>query len=62
MKDKKLILSIITITIAVAALVLCFAATLSFADSSDTVYCETEEEAATDCGLIFRAVKARAGE
>ena len=48
MKDKKLILSIITITIAVAALVLCFAATLSFADSSDTVYCETEEEAAAE--------------
>lgn len=48
MKDKKLILSILTVTIAVAALVMCFAAVPAFADSSDTVYCETEEEAAAE--------------
>lgn len=48
MKDRKFIRSILVLIISAAAIVFCFAATPSFADSSEIVYYETEEEAAAE--------------
>lgn len=48
MKGKRLIRSILVLIISAAAILFCFAATPSFAISSDTVYCETEDEAAAE--------------
>ena len=48
MKYRRFIRSILVLIIAAAAIVMCFAAGPSFADSSETVYYETEDEAAAE--------------